>query len=67
MSSPNEVLCQSGVGPRIWDLYETDQPAFRKEVVDYFKRGMPGWKPVKINFAKRIIWLRDERKKGMFL
>lgn len=54
-------LLQSGVGERIWALYETDQEAFKREVRAYFERGYPGWTVVKFNPEKRIIWLRDDR------
>lgn len=57
----SNILCQSGVGERIWALYHTDRQAFREEVIRYFQRGMPGWTPSKINYERRIIWLRDDR------
>ncbi|UUZ93196.1 hypothetical protein LJK87_49885 [Paenibacillus sp. P25] len=58
------LLCQSGVGERIWRLYNVDQEAFKREIRAYFARGMPGWTPVKISYKQRIVWLRDDRNKS---
>ncbi|GBG09481.1 hypothetical protein PAT3040_04127 [Paenibacillus agaridevorans] len=54
-------LCQSGVGERIWALYHADPKEFKREVREYFERGYPGWTVVKTNYARRIIWIRDDR------
>lgn len=54
-------LTRSGVGERMWDLYNSDQEAFKREVRDYFTLGYPGWTVVKANYQQRIIWLRDDR------
>lgn len=60
-------LLQSGVGDRIWNLYHTDPEAFKREVKAYFERGLPGWTVVSFNPAKKIIWLRDERRERVGL
>ncbi|GKU79813.1 hypothetical protein [Paenibacillus sp. L3-i20] len=61
MIDNNKPLAQSGVGERIWALYHTDREEFRREVAVYFQRGNPGFTPVKVNYERRIIWLRDDR------
>lgn len=59
------VLCQSGVGKQIWALYETDKEAFQREVLAYFAIAFPGWKVVRADYKNRIIWIRDDRRKGI--
>lgn len=53
----DQILLQSGVGERIWSLYKSDVEAFRREVKEYFARGMPGWRIKKASYEKRIVWL----------
>ena len=55
------LLTQSGIGERIWALYETDPAAFRREVKAYFALGYPGWTARKVSYKQRIIWIRDDR------
>ncbi|MEK3722275.1 MULTISPECIES: hypothetical protein [Paenibacillus] len=55
-------LCESHVGNRIWELYNLEQEAFKREVRAYFALGMPGFTPIKISHKQRIIWLRDDRR-----
>lgn len=54
-------LLQSGVGERIWRLKDTDPDAFRREVREYFARGLPGWTVVRAKHP--IIFLRDDRRR----
>lgn len=58
-------LCQSNVGECIWLLYHSNLAEFKREVRDYYERGMPGWTVVSVNFRQRVIWLRDDRRRGM--
>ncbi len=59
----DEVLLQSGICSRVWQLFQVDPPKFKKEVKEYFELGYPGWTVVKVNYAKRRIYLRDDRHK----
>lgn len=59
------LLTRSGVSEHIWTLYHTNSTRFKKEVTDYFARAYPGWKVVRAIYDKRIILIRDERKKSL--
>lgn len=54
-------LTQTCVSEHIWSLYQSDQEAFKREVINYLALGYQGFTPVKVNYEKRIIWLRDDR------
>lgn len=55
-------LTQSNVGESIWSLYEADQQVFKAAVTDYFRLAYPNLVPVKFNYVKRIVWLKDIRR-----
>ncbi|HIW33378.1 MAG TPA: hypothetical protein IAA29_11390 [Candidatus Paenibacillus intestinavium] len=57
----NKPLAQTYISERIWNLYHSDQEAFKREVNNYLALGYKGFTPVKVNYEKRIIWLRDDR------
>jgi len=57
----NKPLTQSLISDRIWQLAGEDMDEFKREVTRYFARAYPGFTPVKINYERRIIWLRDDR------
>lgn len=57
----DKPLAQSGVSERIWALAGNDLDEFKREVERYYRLAYPGFTPVKYNFERRIIWLRDDR------
>jgi hypothetical protein len=57
-------LTQSGIAEHVWAFYHTDQAEFMKLVTEYFALGYPGWRVVKANYKRRIIWIRDDRRKN---
>ncbi len=61
MIDNGKPLTQSGVSERIWSLAGEDLDDFKREVQRYFALAYPGFTPVKYNFERRIIWLRDDR------
>lgn len=60
-TAKDEVLLQSGICERVWDLYSMDPPQFMKEVKDYFTLCYPGWTVVRASHKERKIYLRDDR------
>ncbi|WP_259391449.1 hypothetical protein [Paenibacillus sp. 1011MAR3C5] len=61
MIDNGKPLTQSGVSERIWELAVEDLDAFEREVERYYRLAYPGFTPVKYDFERRIIWLRDDR------
>jgi len=57
----DKPLMQSGVSERIWALAGDDLEEFKREVTRYFALAYPGFTPVKFNYERRIVWLRDDR------
>lgn len=55
-------LTQSGVSERIWNLCLEDLDAFEQEVKAYFQKAYSGFTVVDTDYAKRIVWLKDERR-----
>lgn len=62
-TTEEKPLTQSGICKEVWELYETDQAEFKKRVSEHFTLGYPGWTVVKTTYSKRIVWLRDDRRK----
>lgn len=57
----DKPLTRSGVSERIWNLALEDLDKFELEVERYFALGYPGFTPVKYDFERRIVFLRDDR------
>jgi hypothetical protein len=56
-------LTRSGVGKRIWDLFETNPVQFKKEVIAYFATAYPGFTVVRAKYPD--IYLRDDRRQSL--
>lgn len=57
----SKPLTQSCLSERIWAIAGEDLEEFKREVQRYFALTYPRFTPVKVNYEKRIIWLRDDR------
>jgi len=60
-TTTDEVLLQSDICERLWELSQMDPQQFINEVKEYFVLAYPGWSVVKAKYAERKIYLRDDR------